>query len=455
MASRESFFLHLWTVISYRRFQMKLLVATAFPPNAPGGGPAVVRQMLRGLAPSALRPPPSSMIAPPPATPDSQLFWWSCHADKETHFGQEVSGFSCAAIPSKLMPTRRFTKLKACVLEHVWAPWAAAHLRRTIARLSPECIWVIPHDWSIFPLWRVMVNSEWRMANGQRPRIHVTIQDYPDAHHHGALWGEARAKRMARMQEDIYRLATNRDATSHPMLEDLEKRTGAKGFQMLHAGLEAEDFDFLDKPATRHQLPATRDSSPIRVAYAGTILVPREFALFVAALESIRAKQSITKNPSSKISIELHLWGAHSYKTEPWFRTDWMIEHGNLPESELLTALRHCDWGFIPMALEDLDPRYNRFSFPTKFITYLAAGLPVIAMGHPDSSVMKMASSYGVGLTISSARVPVEDLAKTLADRGARDKCRAEALRCAREQFDAEKMRNRLYSCFAGDGEGA
>ncbi len=50
------------------------------------------------------------------------------------------------------------------------------------------------------------------------------------------------------------------------------------------------------------------------------------------------------------------------------------------------------------MALDDDDPRYNRFSFPTKFINYLAAGLPVITLGHPESSVVRMASEYQVGL---------------------------------------------------------
>ena len=48
-----------------------------------------------------------------------------------------------------------------------------------------------------------------------------------------------------------------------------------------------------------------------------------------------------------------------------------MREHGNFPEPELLTSLRACTWGFAPMALSDDDPRYDRFSFPTKFISYL------------------------------------------------------------------------------------
>ena len=62
----------------------------------------------------------------------------------------------------------------------------------------------------------------------------------------------------------------------------------------------------------------------------------------------------------------LDLFGAHSYANESWFDRSWMREHGDLPERELLNKLRACTWGLAPMALTDSDPRYNRFSFPTK-----------------------------------------------------------------------------------------
>lgn len=77
-----------------------------------------------------------------------------------------------------------------------------------------------------------------------------------------------------------------------------------------------------------------------------------------------------------------------------------MAEHGNLSERELIAALRECDWGFIPMSLRDEDPSYNRFSFPAKFITYLAAGMPVITLASRDSSVMCMAETTRCGIEV-------------------------------------------------------
>jgi len=467
-----------------------VLVATDFPPDAPGGGPAVLRQMLAGLP--------------------ANLHWWSVRCPQAEVSASHFLLSSQTCFPAgKLLPMRKWTHHKAWLMEHLWAAGAARSLQRTINRVQPDLIWVIPHDWSIFPLHRVLITQcEIPNTKCEIPKFHVTIQDYPDAHDHGRIWGHARVTRMARMQEELYAKASSRDATSLPMLEDLEKRTGKAGIQMLHQGLEAEDFVFLKNPESRippksPPLPPqesgseiedpaegpssastgigtrnrrsrqrailspnrNRDPKRIRIAYAGTILVEKEFALFCEMLEQVRNWQPAIQNTGPKIlpkghpfsqqesglgtsnegfDIHLELWGAHSYAKRPWFRQVWMTEHGNLSEDTLLDELRSCDWGYIPMALEDFDPGYNRYSFPTKFITYLAAGLPIITMGHPESSVMKMACSYDVGLRISSADQPLADLKGALQDLDAKKKYRPEILRCAQDHFDATHMRAQL-----------
>ncbi len=491
---------------------MKLLVATDFPPDAPGGGPAVIRQMLKGFP--------------------GEVHWWSCrgsvrgssflvpgsalrHSEQDSGFGFHVSSFrSCP--PGKLMPARKWTRPKAWLMEHVWAPWAVRSLQKTIQQVTPDAIWMIPHDFSIFPLWLVLHQVSAFKSQRSLFRVHATIQDFPDVHGHGKLWGEERVQRMARMQEAIYAQADTRDATSHPMLNELEKRTRAKGIQMLHQGLEPEDFDYLkslgtkhqerrtknQEPGTKNEEPRTKNQAPrkIKIAYAGTILVEKEFETFIRLLNqpSTKHQEQGTKNKElgtknyelgtknqeqgtknqEQITtlVELHFFGAHSYADRPWFDSGWMIEHGNLPERELVEALRDCDWGFIPMSLDDEDPRYNRFSFPTKFITYLAAGLPPIVMGHPESSVMKMAERYDVGLRVNGQGggeggwflVPCSSLAergsevviekadfgggRLLADAAIRHKMLPGIVGCARQNFDAEAMRRCLWESI-GFGE--
>jgi glycosyltransferase involved in cell wall biosynthesis len=263
----------------------------------------------------------------------------------------------------------------------------------------------------------------------------VTVQDYADVHDNPRRFGSDRCRRMAAMADRLYAGAATRDATSHPMIADLLARTGAAAAQMLHAGLEAADFEYLAK---KNRRPA----DTIRIGYAGTILVEDVFEAFVSALENVR--HTLTKR------VELHLFGSHTYAGRRWFNREWMVENGNLTEPELLARLRDCDWAFAPMALTDDDPRYNRFSFPTKFITYLSAGLPVITLGHPESSVMKMAARYDVGLTASTGDAGTlnEQLSAALKDPSPWDRHGKEILRCARAEFDAERMRRTLYDCF-------
>lgn len=406
---------------------IKLLVATEFPPNASGGGPAVVRQMLKNW-------------------PAKNLAWWSCFSDHERRFGRETAGHHVAMIPEKLIPHIRFSKIKSAMLETFWVPWATGHFRKTLETELPDAVWIIPHNWSILPVSRVLAGTmspsspfiAGRPGRASLPRFHVSMQDYPDAHHHAGRFGEKICRSMVAGAEWLYAAACTRDATSHPMIADLLDKTGKNAAQMLHAGLESQDFKFLKKKSANR-------SGPIRIAYAGTILVEEVFTLFIEALRRIRGEIA---GP-----VELHLFGAHSYAGRDWFDAGWMHEHGNLPEEALLNELCRCEWGFSPMALTDEDPRYNRFSFPTKFITYLAAGLPVITLGHPESSVVKMARSYDVGLCSSSTN-PEElagQLRLALSDPAPWERFKGEIIRCAQTEFDAGKMRRKLYECLGGD----
>jgi len=386
----------------------RLLVATEFSPNASGGGPAVVRQMLRDW-------------------PADRLFWWSCSGETEKPFGRDVAGHRVASIPKKLYPQRKLPRVKAWWLEQLWVPWAARQLRLAIRDFQPEAIWVIPHQWSILPLKTALSTS--------RIGFHVTMQDYADSRSNAARIGLNRGRRFAAAARLLYRDATTRDATSHPMIEDLERSTSCSAAQMLHAGLEQDDLRALGSIGSSTH-PA------IRIAYAGTIIVEDVFTAFVDALKSLRPKQN---RP-----IELHLFSAHSYRNRPWFDPDWMSENGNLPEAELAARLKECTWGFAPMALGDDDPQYNRFSFPTKFISYLAAGLPIITLGHSRSSVTKMARDYRVGICLdeSNAGDVASALGVALNLPEPRRFFREEITRCARQEFDATKMRHTLHRCF-------
>jgi glycosyltransferase involved in cell wall biosynthesis len=218
------------------------------------------------------------------------------------------------------------------------------------------------------------------------------------------------------------------------MLDDLRQRTARDG-SINRAGLEQADFDYLAIN------PAPEDG-PLRIAYAGTIVVEREFELLVKALSQVRKQ---LPRP-----LSLDFFGDHSYRSRSWFDPAWMNEHGSMPAAQLLGALKECSWGFSPMALADDNPRYNRFSLPTKFVSYLSAGLPIITLGHPESTVVKMTSQYQVGLCFqgNDPENLRSRLLAGLSEPNPKIKYRAGIQRCAVAEFDARQMRAVLYENF-------
>jgi hypothetical protein len=386
----------------------RLLVATEFPPNASGGGPAVVRQLLRNW-------------------PDEKLLWWSCFPDRNAQFGRVVSEHRVAAIPARLYPHRRCRALKSWLMQHLWAPWATRQFRITIKELNPDVVWVIPHCWSIPPVGKVLPDIELG--------FHVSMHDYADVRSCIFRFGLRRSREMAAMADQLYASATTCDGISDPMVVDLRSRTGRDG-AVIRAGLEPGDFEYLENKAQSA-------AGEIRIAYAGTILVEDTFTIFVNALKRIRNRISR--------SVFLDFFTGHSYRSRRWFDSSWMRERGLMAEPALSQELKKFAWGFAPMSLTDDDPRYNRFSLPTKFVSYLAAGLPVITLGHPESSIAKVAQAYRVGLCLTSHEPAViqKELFSALSLQNPWEYFRPEIQRCAHAEFDAERMREELYECFS------
>ncbi len=294
-----------------------------------------------------------------------------------------------------------------------------------IERTKPDAIWIVPHQWAIPPLGHVLPHTN--------VPYHISIHDYPDAHHPERTIGRDRTTKFVAIVEDLYRRATSRDTISDEMAADMESRTGMLANQILHAGVEPADFDYLEQA-----VPINRDV--IKIAYAGTIVARETFLAFVRSLGRVR--KEVARR------VELHFFSAHTSASQPWFNREWMTEHGELAGGQLLAHLRKCDWGLAPMDLTDKNPRYNRFSLPTKMVSYLAAGLPTICIAHSASTIAHLAGRYALGIRIDETNTDLMDnlLRAGLSNRDEGAIRRAEILRCARNEFDAQMMRTGLYT---------
>ena len=398
---------------------MKLLILADFPPDGAGGGATILRQMLH-LFPG-------------------RIDWWSTWPSPSSTFvkthNRNLVRLQCDhlfhASPGFLFPHIRFVRIKALIMEFFWANYALLSLILALAIARPDHIWIIPHEWSILPFKKF---SSLLSLLGFRIPVHVSIHDFPNTSDRLGRLGFRVVNKMAHDQRFLYRTATSQDAISLPMSQALGIQTRRRGSLLLHAGLEKSDFNYLK----RHKF-VRRANGPVIIAYAGTIIVEPEFQAFVSAIEKIRF--------SFNCGVEMRIWSSHSYQKRPWFSSSWMTQFPNLPEKKLKEKLRLCDWGFIPMSFSDQNRAYNRYSFPTKFVTYMSAGLPVISLGHPKSALMKMTQRFDVGIRICSLKEFPSFLTPSLLEaRDSRNFYRNEILRCAEAFFDANKMRISLWN---------
>jgi hypothetical protein len=309
-------------------------------------------------------------------------------------------------------------------MENLWTPVAAAHLRRAIRACRPDVVWTIPQQWSIPPLAKALVG-------GDVP-YRVSMHDFADLRNVVERLGPEVAQRLAHGAEALYAGAHSRDAISTPMLAELESRTGAAGW-VNRVGIESVDLEYL----ARKQPQPLKE---LRLVFAGTIIAKQAFDFFVRALAGVRARLPLP--------VWLEFFGTHSQRDQPWFDPTWMRERLNAPDEMFRAALRECTWGIAPVSLAEEDPRYDRFSFPAKVTSYLAAGLPVLALGHPASSLVELLQRADVGMcsTRSDLAGLQADLLETLTAEDPWGRYQAGIRRCVREEFDAVTMRDRLHA---------
>jgi glycosyltransferase involved in cell wall biosynthesis len=392
----------------------RILVVAEFAPGAPGGDWVNIKQHFRGLD-------------------WGQIYWWSFSQSgfNPREFGGRHG--SCNVSP-RFMPIQRWTGLKSWILDNFVIPYAARHLESFIRSVKPDLIFLMARGWMIPLAHRVMpqVKTHWHMA----------MYDMPDMEPMVRMLGRRRADRFMGMAETIYRNASSRSVISPAMAEDMRLRTGVECDNFFRCAVEPEMMARLREPA-----PKPVDDI-IRICYAGTIHVESTFVRFLTALKSIRHQLSRR--------VEIHLFGSQLYRNRDWFDPDLIIEHGFVSEAELNRHYRTGTWGLAIMHLEDIDPRYNHFSFPCKFSMSLASGLPLICIGHHRSGLMELARNYRLGLqwTEEDKDTLAEKLRKGLEDFSRFDEYRAEILRCAETEVNAEAKRRKLHKLlYAAIGE--
>jgi glycosyltransferase involved in cell wall biosynthesis len=113
-----------------------------------------------------------------------------------------------------------------------------------------------------------------------------------------------------------------------------------------------------------------------------------------------------------------------------------------IPSEEIVGLYTQCQVGLIA-----LDPRHKSHNIPGKFLSYMQAGLPVLACINPGNDLIKLIAAHEVGIVVEDQADDRLDLAalKTLAlaeASGTENYCRALAM----DMFSSQKAVRQIVS---------
>jgi len=384
----------------------RILVVAEFAPGAPGGDWVNIKQHFRGLD-------------------WGQIYWWS-FTGKSLANAREFGGrHSSCNVPSRLTPNRKWKLSKSWIIDNFVIPYAARHLLSFIRAVQPDLVFLMARGWMIPLAYRVMPQTatHWHMA----------LYDMPDVDGMMQRLGRRRTARFTNMAETIYRNASSRSVISPAMAEEMFRRTGVECSTFLRCSVEPEAMARLREPAPKPP------EDVIRIGYAGVIIAEPTFVRLVKALQAIRGQ--LTRR------VEIHLYGSQLYGDREWFDPELIIEHGFVSDAELNQHYRSGTWGLAIMHLDEIDPLYNHFSFPCKFSMSLASGLPLICIGNAKTPLIELAKNYRLGILSTDTEIDklAETLRQGLEDFSHFDEYRAEILRCAETEFNAERNRQKIH----------
>jgi colanic acid biosynthesis glycosyl transferase WcaI len=128
---------------------------------------------------------------------------------------------------------------------------------------------------------------------------------------------------------------------------------------------------------------------------------------------------------------------------------DWLASRGSSVEGGRLVLRDYVPFTELPSVLASadvlisiLEPAASRFSVPSKVLTYLCAGRPVLAVLDPGNAAARMLTDHGAGLVVGPDerdRIP-ELIRDLLDDRERRARMGSAARALAEQSFDIHKI---------------
>jgi hypothetical protein len=292
---------------------------------------------------------------------------------------------------------------------YVQARQAAALARAA----SADLVWsVLDYTWVPFT---------YRFMRRSRLPVHVSVHDDPVVSARLAGWPPDVLARLAQAFEFCYKRAASRDVISDSMRRHYSATYDRDAVIVTH-GIPSAHATLVARANVAHR--------PLRIVHLGNLHYADEAIRFTEALKG-EAEVTFIGNPPAQLreaAVRMPL------RVLPWMS----------PEA-LDSELARYDFAYLPYGFAPDRRLFVETSFPTKFISYLKAGLPVIHHAPSYSSVAAFMRSYGVGVLVDSLDARAIRAALNSIEPTQHAAMRVECARAAREVFDERVVFDRWF----------
>ncbi len=371
---------------------MKILFVQRFALSAAGGGPRILRQLVS----DAPVPVATVYTSPRPAAiasiPESQL----------------------AARPAcgRLETTRLGPWLD--LIEPVLERRMERRLERAAREVGAGAIHAVAHGLDFWPALKVARRL-------RLPYLLTVHDDVGYVQRDSPLRGVA-LKRIAH----AWREADARFVITPELGDEYSRRYGQRDFVVVTDGV-----------SRRATYGGERTDGALDVYFLGSyhLAYRHNFDALVAGLESLRREQ-----PARPISLTFRGGGIPFVP-----RTEVPVKVLPFaPESVVEQEVRSASVLYLPLPFGETHRDFVTLSLPTKLVSYLASGRPLLYHGPGSAAVGQLLQTRQAGIVVNS---PDGDAVAAALEAGLRDPgpIVAEALKLASTQFDAETIRTRFW----------
>jgi glycosyltransferase involved in cell wall biosynthesis len=137
----------------------------------------------------------------------------------------------------------------------------------------------------------------------------------------------------------------------------------------------------------RIEVNATKLAARTIFVYTGNMGIAQGMDLFLALAKRMRSCEHVgflfvgRGSEAGRLAAEVEREGL-----------DNVLFHGEIEPDEIPGLLAQCHFGLLA-----LDPRHKSHNVPGKFLSYMQAGLPVLARVNPGNDLVAMIAEHGVG----------------------------------------------------------